>query len=224
MAAAQLVGRPDFDGAQCYVEWTTEDQPEFSPERRVHFAAPADESDRIAARSADDDPGLSACRLDGHDHRAYASALTTRGPARVVVKSFHTACDTRHNVNNLNFIRGCHDYLLWTRDLAFLREQIGRIRTAMRFVEREFRTREKKCIYTTWPGHEGRSGVRWVDGKKQVVPGEGVGSNYWDLLPFGGEDALATVYYYDTLQDLAAMEEIVRDASGMESATSCRRV
>ena len=70
----------------------------------------------------------------------------------------------------------------------------------MRFVEREFHTREQKCIYTTWPGHEGRSGVRWVDGKKQIVPGEGVGSNYWDLLPFGGEDALATVYYYDTLR------------------------
>jgi len=62
-------------------------------------------------------------------------------------------------------------------------------------------------VYTTWPGHEGRSGVRWVDGKKMIVRGEGIGSNYWDLLPFGGEDALATIYYYDAVLDLAELEE-----------------
>jgi len=73
---------------------------------------------------------------------------------------------------------------------------------------REFDTRRRKCMYTTWPGHEGRSGVRRTpDGKKRIVPGEGIGSNYWDLLPFGGEDALATIYYYDTLLDLASLEE-----------------
>jgi len=130
-----------------------------------------------------------------------------RGPARVTVKSFHTACDTRHNINNPNFIRGCHDYFLWTRDVTFLRAQIGRMRSAARFMFREFATRERKCVYTTWPGHEGRSGVRYVGGKKVVLPGEGVGSNYWDLLPFGGEDALATIYFHDMLLDLAELEE-----------------
>lgn len=128
-----------------------------------------------------------------------------------MIKSFHTACDTRHSINNTNFIRGCHDYFMWTADYAFLREQIGRIRRAMRFMMREFETRERKCVYTTWPGHEGRSGVRYEDGKKVIIRGEGIGSNYWDILPWGGEDALATVYYYDTLLDLAELEEqIVR--------------
>ena len=129
------------------------------------------------------------------------------GPARVVIKSFHTACDSRHSINNPNFIRGCYDYFTWSRDLTFLRSQIVRIRTAMRFTMRKFDTRRRKCVYTTWPGHEGRSGVRYVDGKKVVVPGEGIGSNYWDILPFGGEDALATIYYYDTLLKLADLEE-----------------
>jgi hypothetical protein len=41
------------------------------------------------------------------------------------------------------------------------------------------------------------------------VVGQGIGSNYWDLLPFGGEDALATVYYYDTLRKLAELEALV---------------
>ena len=127
--------------------------------------------------------------------------------ARIVIKSFHTASDTRQNINNLDFIRGCHDDFLWTRDVDFLRGQMGRIRRAMRFVMREFHTRERHCIYTTWPGHDGRSGVRRIAGKKVIVRGEGIGGNYWDLLPFGGEDALASVYYYDALGDLAELEE-----------------
>jgi len=129
------------------------------------------------------------------------------GPAKLVIKSFHTACDTRHNINNSNFIRGCHDYFIWSLNYTFLRDQIGRVRSAMRFMMREFDTRNRKCVYTAWPGHEGRSGVRYVDGKKVVIAGEGIGSNYWDLLPFGGEDALATIYYYDALLDLANLEE-----------------
>jgi hypothetical protein len=103
-----------------------------------------------------------------------------------------------------------HDDFLWTHDIAFLRTQMPRLRKAMQFMMGEFHTREKKCLYTTWPGHEGRSGVRWVDGKKVIVPGEGIGSNYWDILPFGGEDALGTIYYYDTLKKLAELETLLR--------------
>jgi len=72
----------------------------------------------------------------------------------------------------------------------------------------EFNTRTRRCVYTTWPGHEGRSGVTWSKtGEKIIIPGQGIGSNYWDLLPCGGEDALATIYYYDALLDLANLEE-----------------
>jgi hypothetical protein len=67
------------------------------------------------------------------------------GPGRVVVPSFHTASDTRQSVNNLNFIRGCCRYVLRPGDVEFLREQLGRIHAAMRFVEREFRPRERNC-------------------------------------------------------------------------------
>lgn len=192
--------------AKCFIEWTTEGEPEFSRERRVYFepvdtAAPAREARTMVHMHASPDWKGTITKL----RLGFESAAG----GQVVVKSFHTACDTRHNVNNLNFIRGCRDYFLWTKDVGFLRGQMPRIRAAMRFVEREFQTREKKCIYTTWPGHEGRSGVRRIDGKKQIVRGEGVGSNYWDLLPFGGEDALATIYYYDTLLKLAQLEESV---------------
>jgi hypothetical protein len=194
--------------ANCYVEWTTQTEPEYSSERRVYFEPAADDATLSSTETR--------TMIPVYRHPGWSGIVTglrigfgNASPGRIVLKSFHTACDTRHNVNNLNFIRGCCDYFLWSRDVSFLRDQIKRLRAAMRFVEREFQTRERNCVYTTWPGHEGRSGVRWLDGQKQIVPGEGIGSNYWDLLPFGGEDALATVYYYDTLRDLAALEEMI---------------
>ena len=221
-----------LEGARCRAEWTTAEAPEFGKERQIEFA-PAEEgyaSDGTVNATAVETRTMIAL----YRHPEWKGTITrlrlsfgNQGPATVVFKSIHTTVDTRHNVNNLNFIRGCHDYFMWTGDAAFLREQMGRIRQAMAFVEREFQTRERKCIYTTWPGHEGRSGVRVVDGVKTIVPGEGVGSNYWDLLPFGGEDALATIYYYDALRDLAELEEAMAGTAspvgGVSDAEAVRK-
>jgi hypothetical protein len=197
-----------LERANPYVEWTAKDAPQFSPDRRLYFSAAGGDGPVDLAR------GETRSMLPMYRLPAWKGAITrlrigfdNPGPAQVVIKSFHTACDTRQNINNSNFIRGCHDYFLWTSDLTFLRGQIGRIRTAMRFMMREFDTRARKCVYTTWPGHEGRSGVRRVAGKTVIVTGEGIGSNYWDLLPFGGEDALATIYYDNAVIDLAELEE-----------------
>ncbi|MFV2070762.1 MAG: glycosyl hydrolase family 65 protein, partial [Pirellulales bacterium] len=209
-----------LEGANCYVEWTTALQPEFSAQRRAYFSPPqgpgqshkfipVDGGGKLDTVVAETRTMIPVYRLPEWKGTitAVRIAFDNSGPARLVIKSFHTACDTRHSINNLNFIRGCHDYFQWSADYAFLRDQVGRIRTAMRFIMGEFDTRNRRCMFPTWPGHEGRSGVRVVDGKKSIVPGEGIGSNYWDLLPFGGEDALATIYYFDTLHDLAELEE-----------------
>jgi len=202
-----------LEGTNCYLEWTTQGQPDFSPERRAWFS-PAGVSTGGGRRALDTSVVETRTMIPVYRLPGWKGTITrlriwfdNPGAARLVIKSFHTACDTRHNINNLNFIRACHDYFLWSLDFAFLRDQIVRVRGAMRFVMREFDTRRRKCVYTTWPGHEGRSGVRYVEGKKVVTPNEGIGSNYWDILPFGGEDALATIYYYDALRDLAELEE-----------------
>jgi hypothetical protein len=210
-----------LDGANCYLEWTTAEHSEFSPERRIFFSPASGGGQAVehlpmgggggklntnVVESRTMIPVARLAEWKGTITRIRI-AFGNAGPARAVIKSFHTACDSRHNINNTNFIRGCHDYFVWTADFGFLRDQIGRIRTALRFMMREFDTRKRRCVYTTWPGHEGRSGVRYADGKKVIVPGEGIGSNYWDLLPFGGEDALATIYYYDALLDMADLEQ-----------------
>lgn len=211
-----------LNGSDCYVEWSTKEQPGFSPERRFYFS-PATTGGRdqlflpmggnggkMNLTAVETRTMIPLYRLPGWTGTitGLRLCLDNHGPGKVVIKSLHSACDTRHSINNPNFIRGVHDYFTWTRDLTFLREEMGRVRNSMRFAMREFDTRRRNCIYTTWPGHEGRSGVKRIaDGKKEIVPGEGIGGNYWDLLPFGGEDALATIYYYDALADLAELEE-----------------
>jgi hypothetical protein len=206
-----------LDGAKCFVEWTTKDAPAFSEARRAYFAPAHGDAETRTMIEMYRLPGwkgtITGLRIGFANH---ASAIVT-------IKSFHTACDTRHTINNSNFIRGVHDYYLWSKDEAFLREQMPRVRAAMRFMQREFDTLNRKCIYTTWPGHEGRSGVRYVDGKKQIVASEGIGSNYWDLLPFGGEDALATIYYFDALRDLAELEEQMPKSADAFDPTSLRK-
>ncbi len=212
-----------IDGSCCYVEWTTQDQPEFNPQCRAYFTAATPGGQlqttpsmgpgaarELVASAAEARTMIPVYRIPEWKGTITGLRVNLDNPAeaQLVIKSFHTACDTRHNINNSNLVRGCHDYFMWTGDVTFLRQQIGRVRSAMRFIMNEFNTRQHKCVYTTWPGHEGRSGVRRsADGKKVIVPGEGIGSNYWDLLPFGGEDALASIYYYDALLDLAELEE-----------------
>jgi glycosyl hydrolase family 65 len=203
-----------LETASPYLEWTTEDAPEFSAERRAYFA-PAAGSDvkpeALNTTGSETRTMIPVYKLEGWRGKitGLRFGFDNRGLARLTIKSLHTACDTRHNINNSNFVRGSHDYFLWSSDVTFLRAQVGRIRQAMRFMFREFSTRARKCVFTTWPGHEGRSGIRYADGNKTVIPGNGIGSNYWDLLPFGGEDALATIYFRDALLDLAEIEEAI---------------
>ena len=174
-----------LQGANCYVEWTTQDQPEFSPERRAYFDPARAEGEAHSALPmgpkqavelntsvAETRTMIPVYRVPGWKGTITSLRLhfDNPGPAALVIKSFHTACDTRHTINDSNFIRGCHDYFMWTGDLGFLRSQMVRIRAAMRFNMNEFDTRRRRCIYTTWPGHEGRSGVRIVDGKKTYPP------------------------------------------------------
>jgi hypothetical protein len=208
--------------ANCYVEWTTKEKPEFGLERRCYFSPP--KAGGEAHFWMPKGGGEGHMMLTQDETRTmipvyrlpeWKGTITSlrfgfdnADPGRVVIKSFHTTCDTRHSINNLNFIRAINECFNWTRDVTMLREQIGRARCALRFTMREFDTRRRNCIYTTWPGHEGRSGVRWsVNGQKQIIPGQGIGGNYWDVIPFGGEDALATINYYDTLLRLADLEE-----------------
>lgn len=132
------------------------------------------------------------------------------GGARLVIDGVFGTYDTRHNVNNSLFILGCGTYFRWTRDLDFLAANLNRMRLALRFNLVELQAAERLIVFTPWPGHSGRSGLeRPNGGRRRPVPGEGIGNNYWDLLPFGGEDCYATIRHYLAARELAVLERAV---------------
>jgi hypothetical protein len=183
-------------------EWQTDADPDFTGERRVEFSWTAADG-----AVADLDLPLrgqpTGARLIRF--RLHADGLVP-GSELTLLRLF-SAIDTRHNINNAAYLQACDDYVRWTGDLDFLRRNLPRMRLALAWALHEFQIAENGVVRTTWIGHDGRSGHSLSpEGRRSLLRGVGVGNNYWDLLPFGGEDALATIYYFDVLRRMAAME------------------
>lgn len=127
------------------------------------------------------------------------------------IDSFFTVFDTRHTINNPIYILACWDAFRWAGDLEFLRAAAGKMRRALRHQQTEMGGLAHNGIRNPWWGHSGRPGyVVLPDGTKRFQPQHGVGSNYWDLLPFGGDDAYATNQYYAATLAMADVEEAAR--------------
>ncbi|MFM8413979.1 MAG: hypothetical protein ACKOCX_04565 [Planctomycetota bacterium] len=186
--------------SQAGIEWLLDGEADWPANRRVAFPPPQDM--QYANVPLYRQPGYAGLLT------RYRVTLDHAAGAEIDLRSIVTAIDTRHPITNSNYIRGCCDYVAWTADLDFLRHAIGRMRRALTYALDEFRVREGKHVFVPWVGHDGRSGIALgPNGQKAPRLGLGVGNNYWDLLPFGGHDALATIYLYDALRGLASLEE-----------------
>jgi hypothetical protein len=191
-------------GAGPFLEWRRQGQPDFVPEQRFYFSGATGKS-------------MTYEMLPLYQHPEWQGAVEqlrlnfgNRTGADVVVQSLFTQYDTRHNINNTKFLKGSAWYFGWTGDVGFLRENIQRMRLALQYAMTELGGLEHKLILTPWIGHEGTPGYTvHSDGAKTFHYGSGVGNNYWDLIPFGGRDAYATVHYYDALRVMAELEETI---------------
>ena len=195
----------NMGSAKPFLQWTSDISPFYGTAQRMDFDIP--EGD-----------GAHYTMIPVYQHPEWVGTITglrinfgnmTPG-AEVTIQSIFTQYDTRHNINNSNFVRGCVTYFHWTNDTEFLHDQIGRIRRAIEYVITEFGTMEHRVVLTPWVGHGGRSGIHYdEDGKKTLLYGYGVGNNYWDLLPFGHKDAYATIQFYSALQDYILLEQAI---------------
>jgi hypothetical protein len=193
-----------------FLEWATADAPEFSAERRIAF-----ESAPAPAAHTPLQPDRRVTMIAAHRHPLWAGRITrlrvnfgNPAPARISFRALHTAIDSRHPVNNPQWLAACADYFDWTTDVDFLRANLERMRRATDFAVNEFGLATNGVAVVPWVGHDGRPGfVIGADGKKQFFPGRGVGNNYWDLLPFGGQDAFLTIALFHALQRVANVEE-----------------
>ena len=190
--------------AQPWLEWETEAQPGFSPERRMAIPRPAGGDGVMTHEML---PLYRHPQWQGKITRLRLNFGNATPGAEVTVQALFSQYDTRHNINNFDYVRGAIDVFLWTGDLDFMRTELPRIRKALRYAQTEFHTLENKCVLTSWVGHEGNSGVVLnADGTKTIHYDRGIGNNYWDLLPFGHKDSYATIRYYNTVVRMAALE------------------
>jgi len=188
--------------ARPYLEWVTRDEPRFGPERRF-YVEPIDSSSVVYTMV----PLYKHPRWSGEVTGMRIGLGNADAGGSLTIQALFSQYDTRHNINNQNFIRGCVAYVRWTRDITFLRRNINRMRMALRYVMTELQALERNYVFTPWVGHCGRGGLRiHPDGAKDIVSGQGIGNNYWDLLPFGHKDAYATIHYYAAVRDMVAVE------------------
>lgn len=198
------------NGGDPYMEWTTEKESEFSSSMRMYFT-PA-ENDRGKYNFA-----FTCIPLFRHPAwngtikriRIFPAPLASSG--KVEINAFMTQYDTRHTINNSNFVLGCRNYFVWTGDLDFLRKSLPRMRIAMHWLQKQAGGLKYGCILDPLPGHDGRPGYTGEPGKREFYPGRGVGSNYWDILPFGGWDCYSSNFYYKSIIAIAEIEESVKN-------------
>ncbi len=189
-----------LEDARPFIAWTVPGEDGFDPARRMYFDLPGQDAVHYSAIPMYRHP------LWSGEVRQLRIGLDHAAPGKIVIQAFFSQYDTRHNINGQNFLRGCAKYFFWTGDLSFLRANIQRMRTALRYIMHEHHTREAKVIVTDWVGHDGRSGIRRTAEGKEILTGRGIGNNYWDLLPFGGKDCYATIQYYDAVRTMAEIE------------------
>jgi len=196
-----------------YVEWLREGDSEFDVDRRVHFRPEKTPLSRDCHHSI----------ITMHRHPKWTGRIERiricLGPGessgRFEIDSFFTVYDTRHTINNPIFILASARYFNWTGDLDFLRQQINRMRLALRYQQTVMGGLEHKHIRNSWPGHDGLPGfVRDPDGKVTVRGGHGIGNNYWDLMPFGWDDLYATSQYHAATLAMADLERAIEDNPG----------
>ncbi len=193
-----------------YVEWQREEDGDFGPDRRVYFAYEAGLSDHEAIT------GMVHSIVEMYRHPKWQGKVKRlrlclapgEAEADLTVNAVFTCYDTRHTINNPIFILACWSYFRWTGDLDFLRSQVNRMRAALRYQQVEMGGVELGHIRNRWVGHDGLPGLTVnADGTKTFHPGHGIGSNYWDILPFGWDDLYATNQYHAATLAMAELEE-----------------
>lgn len=208
-------GEPPFASVS-YVEWQRIEDSDFAPERRHYFYG-----DRtplsIEGRFHSILPLYRHPQWSGTIKRLRIALAPGETGVTFDLDSIFSAYDTRHTINNPIFVLASGYYFKWTGDLDFLRRNINRLRTALRYQQSEMGGLELKRIRNPWPGHDGRPGwTKDAEGTITPHPGSGIGNNYWDIMPFGGDDFYATYQYYAATRVMADIEDAVRQNPGWD--------
>jgi hypothetical protein len=107
--------------------------------------------------------------------------------------------DSRHTGTNAILITAAWRLYCWTGDRAFLREIHPKLRRAMEYQLTHLHAHELGIILSDTefgPNQGGRAGRDY-------------GTNFYDIQPFGGRDAYATILYYRSLRAMGEIERVL---------------
>jgi len=202
-----------------YVEWQREGDRDFSPDRRIYFDYV--HSDQLVPVSDVTHTKHTMIRMHTHPKwsgtikRLRFSLAPGESNVKFSIDSIFTCYDTRHTINNPIYVMSCWNYFRWTGDAGFLIANIDHMRRAMRYQMDDMGGLKLNHIRNTMVGHDGQPAwVKNADGSKTIRGGHGIGSNYWDILPFGWDDMYATAQYYASLLAMADAEQVLLDNPG----------
>ena len=185
--------------------WRLDGDPDGLPRQSREILLPIDGTMHF------DHVPLPPAAADGRPLTGFRVCVNAPQGTRIALKSLISAVDSRHPNTGSLFLHGACDTFLWTRDVEYLRSVIERLRRSASFMLDEFDVRDGKHVSVPWEGHDGSSGLKVAAGGVTTRPGRGVGSNYWDLLPFGGHDAFATLGLWQALGRYATVEQGIDD-------------
>jgi hypothetical protein len=192
-----------------YVEWLRESDTEYTSDRRVYFyldQTPLSQQFYHSIMTMYRHP-----KWQGKIKQIRISLAPGESDMKFEIDSFFTVYDTRHTINNPVFILASCRYFNWTGDLDFLRHQINRMRLALHYQQTVMGGLQYHHIRNPWPGHDGLpSWHKDHNGELTFHSGHGIGSNYWDILPFGWDDLYATNQYYAATLAMAELEEAIQ--------------
>ena len=192
---------------QPYLEWTTEAEPEFAVTRRVPFPKASQAS---SWPTQDFDIPIHPITKAAGKITRFRIGFGSTAVGKVNLMRIFSAVDSRHTINNSNYLIASADYHDWTGDRKWLVANLEKLRRATAYMVSEFQVEKTHLLRTPWIGHDGRSGIEYKADKQKIIhPGVGIGGNYWDLIPFGGDDALGTIYMYSALSRMAQLEDLV---------------
>lgn len=197
------------------LQWQRKGDREFSSQREVPMVVGKDSLNEQGLNYMTGEHHLVATL---HKHPLYHGEITRlrivftqqNRPNRYALNNLFTAYDTRHPINCPIFITASWMQYQWTGDVDFLRQNAIRMRRALGWQQRELNTLKYQHVRNTMTGHDGLPGFKTLPGgMKQIEFGHGIGNNYFDVCPFGYDDAYATSQYYRSVLVIAEMEEAI---------------
>jgi len=131
---------------------------------------------------------------DGYGHSGYMWSWP--GNREWPMGDLYLTYDFRFLNTNSLFIQSVWNYYSWTGDSTFLSGQLQRLRDAMQY-------------QLDWLGGSSEhliNGDNAYDPDHGGINNEDVGTNYWDIMPFGGKDAYCSIDFYKSLEAMAQIE------------------